>query len=37
MTRVCGIGIETGRTGNLTERDKYFETCKVITERKGKW
>ena len=35
MNDTCvGIGIETGRTGNPTERDKYFETRKVITERK---
>jgi len=34
MTRVCGIGIETRRTGNPTERVKYFETRKVITEQK---
>ena len=37
MTRVYGIGIETRRTGNPMERDKYFEMRKVITEWKGKW
>jgi len=35
MTHV--FGIETGRTGNPMERDKYFETRKIITEQKGKW
>jgi len=35
MNDMCvGIGIETRRTGNLTERDQYFETRKVIMERK---
>ena len=29
-----GIGIETRRIGGQTERDKYFETRKVITEWK---
>ena len=29
MTRVYEIGIETRRTGNQMERDKYFETHKV--------
>jgi len=37
MTRVCGIRIETRRTGSRMERDKYFEMRKVITERKDKW
>jgi len=34
MTCVYEIGIETRRTGNQTERDKYFEMCKV--KQKGK-
>ena len=35
MNDTCvGIRIETRRIGGPTERDKYFETRKVITERK---
>ena len=35
MNDTCvGIGIETGQIGGRAKRDKYFETRKVITERK---